>query len=902
MRTINSSTPKDVFDYRLRVDEYSYEDNLFFDETENDKIADFITPVSVSEPEKEFFRSQGFQIDSNQKKDLRKELFTKILQNKVSISDSAAGEVFEKTFEMINKNLTEDLLTDKNSDDGIPVGYKFGYISDELTKDSFKYTPSSNPEELGSFASSRIIPLDPKIYGGSYKRPAYYVEPRQFNGWIELGRKAFTPQGGCDPKNPPLFDMSDIKGRVKDLGSSLREDPRLSKPSDCIKEKPFHLLLDRKNKSKLDGVIRTTIRTYLGEYFMKGYGLFSNLQIRAANFDQSLMLFIVNKMKSEMQDLGTFASNRKVRIVRERYWYSFLEQSVEAYQRMIDVDGIEPPEKVLEALNRIQIGIDKYKPVTKKTRKAMIKKVGDSDILKPTSRADSIEIASQSNVDFTLQSVAFRLSDQEEREDFFNGEMFQGVNKVDIRFSSLKKLNFFKKIYFIKVFEEEAVLVMSELIRDELNRLASSIVDGLTDKPYYYDLKRSFFGMNKFFPNSTSRIGTNAFYVDKQRGVYDPGKIPEVKESNSTTPVSPTEDAQFIIESYVRVEENPSAPDFIRNRPAKYTGVVSLSNMSEFITSNLPLMEDDNLSDYFGDLSFTYSGSLRVLFNKGFASAQDVDRLIELNRSEGALFSSLLRRAQTSFVMGQDFEDLNVVYDESFLLEGESPTPSGTIGSTGVKYGLRVSVVLPSSAASQVQRTTEILVRSKNERSYIFDDGGVVIPLATAEIDVKDSAVEDFDPFAGAEPYDLECLVNKLATGVEFEVMLEKIFNVTQCSSMLAIYCMESLPAAIGRDETERVEVDDDPDVDDWDRVVNKFAKNFLRREFKSLYLARHPDGQSNDDDDDSEMMRRMRFGNPFEFFSLPSVKLPWWLKRRMRMNVYDANGQECADPKKDLQ
>jgi hypothetical protein len=253
-------------------------------------------------------------------------------------------------------------------------------------------------------------------------------------------------------------------------------------------------------------------------------------------------------------------------------------------------------------------------------------------------------------------------------------------------------------------------------------------------------------------------------------------------------------------------------------------------------------------------------------------------------------------------VSNQQFDNISVIYDESFVLEGDEPTPVGTIGETGVKYGMRLSVVLPIEMADRVPRTSDLLAKSLNERAYFFQDGGVMIPLLTSELDVKDSRVEDFDPFSGIEPYDLECLINKMVESIEFQVLMDKVFNFKQAASMLAIYCMETLPAAIGRDESERNEVDEDPDVDDWDRVVNKFGKNFLRREFKSLYLANHPDGQSDDNDDDSEEMRRMRFSNPLDFFALPSVKLPWWLKRRMRTNVYDANGQECADPKKDLQ
>ena len=103
-----------------------------------------------------------------------------------------------------------------------------------------------------------------------------------FFGWVELGTKAFGTSDGCEPKRPPLFDMRDIKDRVKMLNTSLRQDPRMTKPAECVNEKPFHLLIDNKNKSKLDGIVRTTIRSYLGEYFIKGYGLFSNLQITFA--------------------------------------------------------------------------------------------------------------------------------------------------------------------------------------------------------------------------------------------------------------------------------------------------------------------------------------------------------------------------------------------------------------------------------------------------------------------------------------------------------------------------------------------------------------------------------------------------------------------------------------------
>ena len=77
-----------------------------------------------------------------------------------------------------------------------------------------------------------------------------------------------------------------------------------------------------------------------------------------------------------------------------------------------------------------------------------------------------------------------------------------------------------------------------------------------------------------------------------------------------------------------------------------------------------------------------------------------------------------------------------------------------------------------------------------------------------------------------------------------------------------------------------------------------------LRREFKSLYLSRTTDGTStaNDDDDGGFSFGTMGIGNPFSMLTIPQIRIPWWQKRRMKRKIFDANGMECADPKKDLQ
>ena len=231
-----------------------------------------------------------------------------------------------------------------------------------------------------------------------------------------------------------------------------------------------------------------------------------------------------------------------------------------------------------------------------------------------------------------------------------------------------------------------------------------------------------------------------------------------------------------------------------------------------------------------------------------------------------------------------------------------------------MKYGIRLSIVFPegfltSQDIAALKANPDFVALSKNEKSYLFDDNSFVLPLMSQEIDVVDEQFVNFDPFSGTERYDLECLINKMSASEEYSLFLEKIFNLKQISSMLSVYCMETLMPSLGRKiapdnsndsiNYERQEGKETDIDDDWDGTINRFGKNFLRREFKSIYLSRTPDGLSGDDDDGSF---EFSIGNPFAALTLPSIRLPWWKRRKMKTKVYDANGQDCADPKKDLQ
>ena len=890
-------------------------------------------PVTLSDAEEEYLESIGFQRNTNNEQNLRSTIFNELLSSRVPLNKDYSS-LYGMAFEEFNKKAVEMLLTDPR-EDGIPIGYKFGYVSESLSQDSFTYynpgdgfTPynlEESEKKLGKFGSTRIVPLDPSIYGGRYSNPPYFVEPRQFFGWMEIATKAFDSPEGCEPRTQPLLHFSDIKEKSKNLSRSLSEDPRLSKDPECITEKPFHLLIDSKTKSKLDGVVRTTIRTYIVEYFLKGYGLFSNLELSSSNFDQGLFLYIVNKMKSEMYDLGTsFSFRDSITIVKEKYWYTFLEQCVEAYQRMIDIDGITPPENVERALNSIQRGLDRYNPINKTIRTEMRRRLKESKkIRRPNQDFNPINIVSNT-VEMGLQSIVFRLTtDEEEKRNFFDGGTYEDYTDFDLRFATLKKLRFHQKIYFIALYEKESIIVMSELIRSELNRLSEIMIDGLSDRPFYMNLSKSIFST---MPESSTRIGFGQYYLEKQTlGESDPGDIPEISDNNLEPRIPASTSPQFIVEKYARLinREMPGLPPIIRNRDQKYVGAISLENLREFVNINLDLLEENNLSDFFGDLSFTYKATISSLFRKGFTSGEAISRLFELNREDGVDIA-MLQNARNKFLSSQSFDNFEVTYDEYFLIEGDNPEPTGTIGSTGVKYGIRLSLMLPegffsTEELSLLRQNPDFVNLSRNEKSFLFDNDAFMVPLISEEIDVMDTKFTNFDPISGTERYDLECLINKMVEKPAFKLIMEKIFNLKQCSSMLSIYCMETMMPSLGRKVAPE---SDDPAIgndsenyersfgkqtnpeDEWDGTINKSGKNFLRREFKSMYLSRSVDGLTihNDDDDSGPLLGGLfSFGNPFDF-SIPSVRLPWWLRRKMKTKVYDANGVECADPKKDLQ
>ena len=681
-----------------RKKDFSYEFR-FVDRLGSEQLVNenYVLPIEVLPTQKEliFLETIGITPQTSDSP-LRESVFSSYASSIIPLNKDF-GALQNKIFESLGKKITEASVTNENNPEDLPSGFLFGYVTGSIGEEDFKYlnedgTPYDKDESeqiLGKYGDPRIRVLSPEIYGGRYSNPPYTIQPRKFLGWVEYAMNAFESKDGCEPKRAPMLSLLDIKSRVNYLENTIRNYPEMTKDKDCVVEKPFKLLINNKSRARMDGTVRSTLRIYIAEYFLKGIGVFSNIHFRPENFDSSFSAYITKKMKDEMFEIGNPIFPRRKSIAQSKYWYTFLEQCVQSYQTMFDLNEVKPPPAVLDALEKISESQMLYPKIDRSTKKTMKSIIGN---LQNRPALDNRLGTISKPAVLAIYGMDFRLAEDKDAY-FSSGPIDSRVDIGLIRKSSVKKLQFFAKILAIRMFEEEAMIVMNELVRFEAARLSESAFDGLTDKPFIYDIKKALIGLKSVFQGSTSNIGLNSYYLAKQEGTADPGTIPDVVQSNVTPPVAATEEVQFIVEKYVRTTAKSSANLSLPN------GVNSTTEFKTLVSQLRSSFPDANLSDYFGNLSFTYKGSFKALMDKGFDTTDSIRKLHELNRGTDVNIA-LLQNSLKAHIGSRNFEDFQVIYDSSFLEEGENPEPFGTTGSLDISYGIRISCVLPSDFLS----------------------------------------------------------------------------------------------------------------------------------------------------------------------------------------------------------
>lgn len=241
-------------------------------------------------------------------------------------------------------------------DFGNPISYEWRTPED----DDMIMGQSRDQYENGE--NARVIYLNPAQFGGSYTRPALHIKPIQYEGWMGLVDVWFPEMSPCKPSLKEMVDFGEVAEKVQQRYPKIPEDPRLRQDPDCAFELPYNRILSRTQKVGLQGVIESACRIYASTTFLKAIPTFSLVQPKfPENYSSLLSSYIVELMEEGMKDaqpaFWEFFSTFK----DEEFWYAFLEMAVQYYGFLIDSEEItDPPPSVLRALQRLNNAQETY--------------------------------------------------------------------------------------------------------------------------------------------------------------------------------------------------------------------------------------------------------------------------------------------------------------------------------------------------------------------------------------------------------------------------------------------------------------------------------------------------------------------------------------------------------------
>ena len=369
-------------------------------------------------------------------------LLSEILQN--NGEDLSPGDI-KATYDQITTNMLQKLLGEIA---GNEKSYLYGAQFDNLTAESAEYLTSDGEryystdltdddgvlgvsrdqydnEQAGTPENTRVFYLDPSKYGGNYMNPPVYIKPMRNEGWLGLINHLFPEMSPCKPHSSDLVDFGSIQQKIDDTYAQIPEDDRLKSDPDCIREAPYQRILQRPSVAGIEGTITSAIRIFAATHFFKTLNTFTKFKPDFDNMYSNIYaMYIIEDMRKSFSDPQS-ASWEISPFKDVEFWYAFLEQSVQLYNRRIDSGDIEivPPDvtRSLEELNELVVNYD----------------YPDKNDLR------------------------------EER------SLSVGI------FTTLKQLRDKKKYEFLKDTEERAKNVLKELVKEELTYMSSIFLDNL---------------------------------------------------------------------------------------------------------------------------------------------------------------------------------------------------------------------------------------------------------------------------------------------------------------------------------------------------------------------------------------------------------------------------------------
>jgi len=740
-----------------------------------------------------------------------------------------------------------------------------------------------NNEVAGTPENTRVYYLDPASFGGNYKKPPLYIKPVKQMGWLGLVEAFFPELGACKPQTTDLVDFEEIQDFISEIYSSIPEDDRLKQDSDCVIELPYNRVLTRNAKAGIFGLIKAAIRIYVSVHFIKALPTFTKFSPKFPQvFSSAYASFIVEDMQASFLDAQGGDGDYFQTFKDNEFWYGFLEQCVQTYSYLVDEGKIDPPATVLEALIRLNDMQEEY--------------------------------------------------DYPDLEDFKAAEDSGETDRALFNELGLLRYREEKNFEAIKATEEDAKLVMKEMVIQELNYMAKIFMNNLRKLNLTPDIKDTRYYVLETLTQGGSNLTLNsALNFD---GTF--------KATNGDLPTVPWEDNDEAGEDFyytsggeLVVEEDRDQSGFTEGQ--EYIGYYHVHIDEEtgypvYMAGEVHSDEPHDLLKPLANIVKVQIGDIDPIDQVSFSDVNEKPFVVEKYvKIKNVLYTP--DRATEIINSNENLDQLiSDVYPGNMKLVLSDGEPVGVEGELGVRYGLRFSVIIE----------------------------GQRYELTSVEIDALDTSLRDFTNLT-ADSKLLLCLVNHLVEDEVFNLMIRYILPLPKLLSIAAIYNDKGMLPSIGEITVEKgktysylgvsFENEGKPGVqaytdengvlqvgpisklddliattevvatapdgawahvddrnrftpfflewDDWDQVLLRNSTSRVKKLFKSYYYSKdYKDGKSL-----FEYLKELRLlPGALAFQRLKAAikplttgrLVPWWMKRRLRTNPFNANDQMC--------
>ena len=634
----------------------------------------------------------------------------------------------------------------------------------------------SYDQYLRGAENARAIYLDPSKFGGSYTNPPLYVKPLKYDGWMGFTQVLFPEYSPCKPRNQNLIDFEEIKGKIDQRYPLLQEDPRLKNNPDCAVEVPFNRIMNRPAKAGMMGLIDAAIRIYASTHIFKAIGVFSKIMPKFPdNFSNIFAAYIVEHMEEGFKDVQSAFWESFNPFKDDMFWYGFLEQSVQYYKFLVDEEQtVVPTPPIQEAMDIIN---DFQQEYGYPFREAYTMRYKDVETGKKKSKYV------QSLWDAKLAGDA----------GFF--QTLQGYRR-DENFEAVQML------------EEEAKLILTELVKIQLNVMGEKLVDNMAANGFVPDI----FDLDYWlFMNLCPTAGDPL-------QIFDYKLVEQFRELYDPAPVDPDKPDVFYTsggEWRIAQDNDPNNGfDFGDDYVGYFHSQVDEAGDKMFYTGE----ELHNPNDLNVDLLRPVAKSVDVGTIKRTVQRTDAKAIKDAG-TEGSN-KNVPGRERTGpqsptgvaeeFMPIGDIPDLseatptttNFFAIEKFIsINGEQHKVGDALSIImSNDHDLRISDVYPGTMKTVTNKDNEVVgIEGKMGVQYgiNFYYGTSKVLVTTVSVDALDLLIGETQSFTGNSKL-LFCLLNMLKNDAKYKVMTSYIFSMKKVTAILALYNDMGFLSSIG--------------------------------------------------------------------------------------------------------